>query len=111
MYGTYIILITSFKRRKIMETINNNKSIKEDIIMVFKESMKFALVGVILFLVIGTSIAYILLEIIGMDIEVTGILTGIVVAILIVTVDYKKMHTTDKITECNRRIIRKILKI
>lgn len=94
-----------------METTNNDKSIKENIIIIFKESMKFALVGVILFLVIGMSIAYILLEIIGMDVEVTGILTGIVVAILIVTVDYKKMHTTDKIAECNRRIIRKILKI
>ncbi len=94
-----------------METTNNDKSIKENIIIIFKESMKFALVGVILFLVIGMSIVYILLEIIGMDVEVTGILTGIVVAILIVTVDYKKMHTTDKIAECNRRIIRKILKI
>jgi ABC-type spermidine/putrescine transport system permease subunit I len=93
-----------------METTNNNKAIKEDIITVFKESMKFALVGVILFLVIGMPIAYILLEIVGMDVEVTGILTGIVVAILIVTIDYKKMHITDKITECNRRIIRKILK-
>lgn len=94
-----------------METTNNNKSIKENIIIIFKESMKFVLVGLILFLVIGTSIAYILLEIIGMDIEVAGILAGIIVAILIATVDYKKMHTTDKITECNRRIVRKILKI
>lgn len=94
-----------------MDITNNNKSIKENIIIVLKESMKFALVAVILFLVIGTSMAYILLEIVGMDVEVTGILTGIVVAILIVTVDYKKMHTTDKIAECNMRIARKILKI
>lgn len=91
--------------------INNNKSIKENIIIILKESMKFALIGIALFLVIGTSIAYILLNIVGMDVEMAGILTGIVVAILIVTVDFKKMHTTDKITECNRRIARKILKI
>ena len=94
-----------------MDIANNNKSIKENIIIILKESMKFALIAVILFLVIGTSIAYILLEIVGMDVEVTGILTGIVVAILIVAVDFKKMHTTDKIAECNRRIVRKILKI
>lgn len=94
-----------------MEITNNNKSIKENIIIVLKESMKFALIGVILFLVVGTSIAYILLEIIGMDVEVTGILTGIVTAILIVTVDHKKIHAHDKIVECNRRICRKILKI
>lgn len=94
-----------------MEITNNNKSIKENVIIIFKESMKFALIGLILFLVIGTSMAYILLEIVGMDVEVTGILTGIVVAILIVAVDHKKLHTTEKITECNRRIARKILKI
>lgn len=94
-----------------MEITNNNKSIKENVIIVLKESMKFALIGVILFLVVGTSVAYILLEIIGMDVEVTGILTGIVTAILIVTVDHKKIHAHDKIVECNRRICRKILKI
>jgi putative flippase GtrA len=94
-----------------MGTIDNNISIKENIIIILKECMKFALVGVTLFLVIGTSIAYILLEIIGTDIEVAGILAGIVTAILIVVVDDKKMHTTYKVTECNRRIFRKILKI
>lgn len=86
-------------------------SIKENIIIILKESMKFALVGVALFLVIGTSIAYILLEIVGTDIEVAGILAGIVTAVLIVVVDDKKMHTHYKIAECNRRIFKKILKI
>jgi len=93
-----------------METTNNNKSIKENIIIIFKESMKFALIGVTLFLVVGTSIAYILLEIVGMDIEVTGILTGIIAAILIVVVDHKRVHAHDKIVDCNRRIFGKILK-
>ena len=94
-----------------METTNNNKSIKENIIIIFTESMKFALIGVILFLVVGMSIAYILLEIIGMSIEMTGILTGIITAILIVVVDDKKIHAHAKILESNRRIFRKILKI
>lgn len=94
-----------------MEIANNNKSIKENIIIILKESMKFALMAVILFLVVGMSIAYILLYIVGMDIEVTGILVGMITAILIVIVDHKKLHITDKIVECNRRIVRKFLKI
>ena len=94
-----------------MGTINNNKSIRENIIIILKESMKFALIGVTLFLVVGMSIAYILLEIIGMDVEVTGILTGIITAVLIVVIDDKKIHAHNKIVECNRRIFRKILKI
>ncbi len=88
-----------------METINNNISIKENIIIIFKESMKFVLLSLILFLTVGTSIAYIMLEIIGMEVEITGILTGIIVAILIVTIDFKKLHTTDKIAECNMRLV------
>lgn len=94
-----------------METANNNKSIKENIVIILKESMKFAVIGVILFLVVGTSVAYILLEIIGMNVEATGILTGIITAILIVIVDDKKIHAHHKILECNRRIFMKILKI
>lgn len=94
-----------------MGTNDNNKSIKENIIIILKESMKFALVAVIVFLVVGILMIYILLEIVGIDIDVTVILTGIVTAVLIVTIDYKKMHTTEKIAECNRRIVRKILKI
>lgn len=93
-----------------MET-TNNKSIKENIVILLKESMKFALISVVIFLVVGTSMAYILLYIIGMDVEMTGLLTGVVVAILIVVVDHKKTHIHDKIVECNRRIARKILKI
>lgn len=91
--------------------ITNNKSIRENIIIVLKESMKFALMAAILFLVVGTSVAYILLYIVGMDVEVTGILTGIVTAILIVTVDHKKIHAHDKIVEYNMRICKKILKV
>jgi len=93
-----------------METIDNNISIKENIIIILKESMKFAIMGVISFLVIGTSIMYILLKITNIDDEIIALLVGTIVAIFIVVVDIKKMHTTDKMAECNRRIFRKILK-
>lgn len=62
-------------------------------------------------LLVGMSIAYILLYIVGMDVEVAGILAGIVTAILIVAIDFKKTNINDKMTECTTRIIRKILKI
>jgi biotin transporter BioY len=88
-----------------------NISIKDDMIVIIKESIKFALVGIILILVLGTPLLYILLKFTEIDMEVAVILTGLVVAILIVVVDDKKIRTTAKITECNRRIIRKVLKI
>lgn len=94
-----------------MNAINNDMSIKENIIIMLKESMKFVLIGMIVFLVVGMSIAYILLYIVGMDVDVAGILAGIVTAILIITIDHKKIHAHDKILECHRRICRKILKI
>lgn len=91
--------------------IENSGSIKDNIIIIIKESMKFAFVGLILFLVVGISLLYLFLKFTKIDMEIAALLTGIIVAILIVIVDIKKMHTTDKITECNRKIIRKILKI
>lgn len=92
-----------------MENMETKKeSIKDDIIIVIKESMKFALVGVTLLLLIGTSLLYISLEVFGMDTEIASILIGFIVAILIVVVDDKKIHTVEKITECNRRIAKRI---
>lgn len=93
-----------------MET-ENDRSIKDDVIIIIKESMKFALVGITLLLVVGTSLLYILLKFTEIDMEVAAILTGFVVAILIVIIDTKKIHVNDKIVECNRRIIRKVLKL
>lgn len=95
---------------EIMEAENNN-SIKDDIIIVIKESMKFALVGVTLLLVVGTSLLYIFLKFTRIDMEIAAMLTGIIVAIFIVVADEKKIHSNNKILECNRRIIKKVLKL
>jgi len=91
--------------------IDNNRSIKDDTITIIKESIKFSLVGITLLSVIGTSLLYILLEFAKIDMEIAAILTGVVVAVLIVIIDMKKIHAHDKIVECNRRIIKKVLKI
>jgi hypothetical protein len=62
-------------------------------------------------LIIGTSLLYLFIKFTNIDVEIAAMLTGAVVAILVVIVDMKKIHTTDKITECNRRIIKKVLNI
>lgn len=91
--------------------IENNISIKDDMIIIIKESIKFALVGIILFFVVGTSLLYVFLKFTQIDAKIAAMLTGFFVAIFIVVVDIKKIHTHDKIVECNRRIIMKVLKI
>lgn len=95
-----------------MNTVNNDNdvSIGKNIIAMLKESVKFALVVTVIFLVIGTSVAYILLEFVKTGVEVAGIFDGVATAILVFIVDYKKMHTTDKMAESNRRIFKKIFK-
>lgn len=69
--------------------------------------MEFALVGIVLFMIVGTLLVYILLNI-GIEMEKAAMLAGIITAILIVVVDDKKIHTVNKITECNRRIFMRI---
>jgi putative flippase GtrA len=91
--------------------IENNISIKDDIFTIIKELIKFALVAIILLLAIGTSLLYLFIKFTKLDVEIAATLAGIVVAIFIVFIDDKKIHTVDKITECNMRIIRKVLKL
>lgn len=95
---------------EIME-IENSISIKDDVILIMKESIKFALVAITLLLVVGTLLLYLLTKFTELDVGIAATLTGVVVAILIVTIDMKKIHAYDKIVECNTRIIRKVLKI
>jgi hypothetical protein len=89
----------------------SSTSIKNDIVIIAKESAKFALVAMILFFLVGPPLLYLFIRLSDMDTEMAAFLTGAIIAILIVVVDQKKIHTNDKIAECNRRIIRKVLKL
>lgn len=91
--------------------VENNISIKDDIIVIMKESTKFALVWITLFIVVGTSLLHLFLEFTEVDVEIAATLTGLIVAILTLVIDNKKIHAIDKIAECNKRIIEKVLKI
>lgn len=95
---------------EIMDIENNNTSIKDDFISIMKEYIKFAVVAVILLFMIGAPLLFLFTTFTRIDKELAATLTGVVVAILIVVIEEKKIHTMDKIAECNRRIIRKIFK-
>lgn len=90
--------------------IKSDIPIKDDIIAVIKESIKFASVAIILLFVVGIPLLYLFIKFTELDIWMTAMLTGVIVAILIVVIDEKKIHANDKVVECNRRIIRKVLK-
>lgn len=94
-----------------MDMENNNTSIKDDIIAIIKESIKFALVAITLLFVVGMPLLYILTKFTEIDIEIAAFLSGGVVAILTTVIDHKKIHVNDKILECNKRIVRKVLKL
>lgn len=89
----------------------NNISIKEDIITILKESIKFALIVITLFFVVGAPLLYLFTKFTEIDVKIGATLTGAIVAILVAVIDMKKIHTNDKMIGCNRRIIRKILNI
>lgn len=89
----------------------DNKPVKDDIVVIIKESIKFSLVAITMFLIVGTSLLYLFIRFTDVYAEIAAMLTGVVVAILIVIADMKKIHTTDKITECSRKIIEKVLHI
>ncbi len=93
----------------MVKIVENNKSIKTYMLIILKESMKFAMIGIILFFLIGVSILYLLLKI-GIDQEIAALATGFIIAICIVIIDVKRLHSTDKIAECNRRIISRIFR-
>jgi hypothetical protein len=89
--------------------IENNRQIKDDIIVILKECIKFALLAITLFFVIGVSLLYLFIRFTKIDQGIAAIITGVIVAILIVVVDMKKIHSSDIIIECTTRIARKIL--
>jgi hypothetical protein len=98
------------RNMEIEKYTDNDISITNDVITLLKESIKFSLIALVIFLIIGTSVAYILLEFVGASVDVAGILDGIVTAVFVVIIDFKKLHITDKMAECNRRIFKKVLK-
>lgn len=80
------------------------------LIATIKESIKFAIIAVFIFSVVGTSLFYLMLEYTKIDHGIAALIVGIVTAIVIVIVDKKKIHAYDKILVYNRKIAMKIFK-
>ena len=78
------------------------KEIKNYIVTTTKESIKFAMLAMIIFFLIGVPMVYISVNILKMDENISGIIVGIITAIIIVIVDHKKKHSLSKtITKLN----------
>ncbi len=91
---------------EIKTDIIKKETIKDYLIICFKEIIKFAIVGLISYLSIGSVSIYVLLEIFRVDVETTVRITAIIVAITIVIIDDKKLHSRDKIYNANFKIMK-----
>lgn len=90
------------------EKEEKEESIKDYLVIILKESMKFALFGIVSLFSIGLISIYILLDIVKVDVDISGIIAGIIIVIFIVVVDQKKIHSSEKIADANRKMLIKI---
>ena len=86
------------------------KELKNHILVTTKESIKFALLAMAIFFLIGVPMVYISIEILKIEGEISGIIVGIITAIIIVVVDHKKIHCLSKMDNSRVEIFKKILK-
>lgn len=73
------------------------KEIVNHTIFTIKESIKFALLAVVMFFLIGIPLIYIFIEILKINSDISGLIVGVITAIIIVMVDHKKTHYLRKI--------------
>lgn len=81
------------------------ETIKSCLITILKESLKFALFGIVLFLLLGSLSAYMILYVLHTDEEISSAVAGVIIAMIVVFVGWKKFHISDKIADNNRKIL------
>lgn len=86
------------------------ETIKDYLIIIMKETMKFVLFGISLFFLVGLSVSYVLIEILKIDMEISAIIAGAIAAITIVVFDDKKVHAVHKVNDAYFKILKRILK-
>lgn len=91
-----------------METIKDG--IKDYLIILLKEFAKFALLGIISLLSITLLLGYLLVYILKIDINISGVILGIINAITIFIIDDKKIHSVSKINDAHIKIFNRIIK-
>ena len=91
-----------------METVKD--CVKDYLIILFKESAKFALLGIVSLLSMTLLLGYLLVEILKIDINISGVIIGIITAITIFIIDNKKIHSFDKINDAHVKLFKRIIK-
>lgn len=72
------------------------KEIKNHIAITTKESIKFALLTISIFFLIGVPMIYISVDILKINGEIPAIIIGIITAIIVLIIDHKKIHSLSK---------------
>ena len=83
--------------------------IKDYVIVILKESAKFALLGIVSLLSIGILLGYLFIEILKIDINISGTIIGIITAVTIFVIDDKKLHSVSKIDDAHSKIFKRIV--
>ena len=73
------------------------KDIVNHTIFTIKESIKFALLAAVMFYLIGIPLIYIFIKILKINSDISGLIVGVITAIIIVMVDRKKTRCLSKI--------------
>jgi len=89
---------------------SNMESVKSNIKIVWKESAKFALLGIVSLFSIGLLSGYILIYILKIDMEISALISGTITAITIFIIDEKKIHSVRKINDAHSKIFKIIIK-
>lgn len=92
----------------IEEKKEKKETVKDWIIILFKESLKLGLLGIMLMLIVGLPLVYILIEFFRLDVDIIGMIGGFAVAILFFIIDIKILHSSDKIYDANFKIMKMI---
>ena len=91
-----------------METIKDD--LKDYLIILLKESAKFALLSIVSLFSMALLIGYLLVEILKIDINISGAISGIITAVVIFIIDNKMTHSVSKINDAHHKLFMKIIK-
>lgn len=86
------------------------ETVKDYLKAILKESLKFALFAMILFVFLGSLSVYMILYVLHTDPEISSLVAGAIIAVIIFIIDWKKFHFSDRIADNNLKMWRLIFK-
>lgn len=91
-----------------METVKSY--LKDYLIILLKESAKFAMLGIVSLLSIVVLLGYLFIYMLKIDADISGLILGIITAVTIFMIDHKKLHSVRKINEAHVKLFKRIIK-